>query len=330
MTASYDVSTQGASQSASTSPLAKEAHKVTLLLCTYNGAGFLEEQLTSIAEQYYSHWRIVASDDGSTDATLAILSRFAEQCETAGRVEIRQGPRKGAAANFISLAADPSIDGDFFSFCDQDDIWVADKLDRAISWLKSVPETVPALYCSRTRIVADDGRPVGLSPLFALPPSFRNAIVQSLAGGNTMVFNRAARALLISAGRVEIVSHDWWAYMLVSGAGGCVGYDPIPSLHYRQHDGNVIGSNTGVLASLRRVRMVIAGRFTEWNDVNIRALRSCEALLTPQNREVFRIFCEMRSGSLPRRLRAMWRARFYRQTTRGQIALLMAVLAKKL
>ena len=86
-----------------------------------------------------------------------------------------------------------------------------------------------------------------MSPLFRRPPSFRNALVQSLAGGNTMVLNRPARDLVaLASRRARFVSHDWWAYLLVTGAGGAVHYSAKPLVRYRQHAHNLVGANTSL------------------------------------------------------------------------------------
>jgi glycosyltransferase involved in cell wall biosynthesis len=93
--------------------------QVALLMCTKNGATFLGEQLKSIAEQTHTNWTLFASDDGSTDKTKHILERFGQ--DQLQRVVVRNGPKKGVCANFLSLATDPTIDGDYFAFSDQDD-----------------------------------------------------------------------------------------------------------------------------------------------------------------------------------------------------------------
>src|SRR5262249_22563436 len=131
---------------------------VTIFLCTRNGADYLQEQLASLTAQSYEHWRIVASDDGSSDATLALLGAFAREQADEARIEIRKGPKRGATANFLSLATDAAIGGDYFAYCDQDDVWYPQKLERAVAWLQSVPSDTAALYCSRTTLVSADGR----------------------------------------------------------------------------------------------------------------------------------------------------------------------------
>lgn len=204
--------------------------KVAVLLCTMQGQHFLAEQLNSIATQSHPSWAIWASDDGSDDHTHAILEYYQSHWGE-DRISIHAGPAIGSTANFLSLSCRVDIDADYFAYADQDDVWESDKLERAVEWLQSVPPEVPALYGSRTLLVDARNQHIGYSPLFERAPDFRNALVQSIAGGNTMVFNKAARDLLRQAGdNVQAVTHDWWAYMLVTGCGGVVHYDPYPTV----------------------------------------------------------------------------------------------------
>ena len=311
-------------------PVQLAAASVTIFLCTRNGAMFLEEQLASVVRQSHPYWRIIVSDDGSTDATRAILGSLLEFGEGKRGIEIRNGPEQGATANFLSLATDPSIDGAFFAYCDQDDVWYPEKLERALSWLSSVSTDVPALYSSRTSLIDAEGRSIGFSQLFRKAPDFRNALVQSLAGANTMVFNAAARGLLIAAGVCDAVAHDWWTYMLVSGAGGTIYYDPIPTLAYRQHKTNEIGSNAGLSATIWRLAKFLRGEWTNWNDRNTSALARCGFLLTPENRAILATFDILRRSSLFERLHAWRRIGLFRQTIVGQLGLLFAIIFRKI
>ncbi|QFU76699.1 glycosyltransferase [Halioglobus maricola] len=302
--------------------------RLAVLLCTYNGGRYLAEQLNSIVVSDSVAGAIFVSDDGSCDNTPDVLAAFA--AESMLPVEVRRGPSKGHAANFMSLVTAGDISADYFAYADQDDFWDEDKLDRAIGRLQVVDPALPALYCSRTRTVSAHGVNEGKSPLFARAPSFANAVIQNIAGGNTMVFNRAARELLQRAGEVDVVSHDWWTYMLVSGAGGSVIYDPQPSLSYRQHAGNSIGANTGLRNRSQRYLGFLSGRNREWNARNLIALNSAAEFFTPENRDVLARFEELRSGGLLRRLKALRHGGFYAQTTTGNLGLLAATLLKKI
>lgn len=310
-------------------PVLGDVPCVTILLCCYNGARFLSAQLASIKQQSHRNWHLVVSDDGSTDATLNILENFA-RC-VPQKVELRAGPRCGPCANFLSLATDPSIAGDYYAFCDQDDIWHRDKLKHAVGWLQSGPQSVSAVYCTRTRLMGEAGRAQGYSPLFSKQPSFANALVQSIAGANTMVFNHATKYLLEKAGPVDVVSHDWWTYQLISGAGGVVHYEKMPHLDYRQHSANQIGCNTGLRARWRRIRKVFGGGFARWNHINLRALDQCRHLLTSDSRSLLDTYHLMRSSnSLCVRLKTLFKSGIRRQTLGGNIGILTAVALKKL
>ena len=302
---------------------------VAILMGTRDGAAFLPDQLRTLADQSHANWSLVVSDDGSRDATRAIIQGFAAVHPQ--RVVVRAGPQQGATANFLSLAIDPAIAADAFAFSDQDDMWHADKLARALARLADVPAGVPALYCGRTELMTEDGRSYGFSPLFRRPPSFRNALVQNLGGGNTMVFNRAAKALAESAGAQDVVLHDWWLYQLVTGAGGVVLYDAQPMVRYRQHPANLIGSNQGGAARLLRLRLMLGGRFRDWNAINIAALRRLPAdMITPANRQALDLFAAARAGSLSKRLASLRLSGVYRQTTLGNLGLLAAATLHRL
>ena len=305
------------------------APQVAILMCTKDGAAFLAEQLKSIADQTHPNWTLFVSDDGSTDETTTILRKFADGHSQ--KIVVRNGPGKGVCANFLSLATDPMIDADYFAFSDQDDVWYKEKLERALTWLATIPGEVPALYCGRTELVSNDGRSYGFSLLFTRPIAFRNALIQSLGGGNTMMFNRAAKRLLETVGRLDVVLHDWWMYQLISAVGGAIRYDPQPMLRYRQHPDNVIGSNRGWRAYLVRFRMILNGRFCEWNKMNIAALQQVPAhLIKPQNCAVLQLFAKARTASLPKRLYYLIQSGVYRQTLLGNIGLFAATLLKRI
>jgi glycosyltransferase involved in cell wall biosynthesis len=304
--------------------------KVAILLCTYHGQHYLAGQLDSFAGQSYRNWEVWASDDGSQDDTHAILEAYQARWGDA-RFSIHSGPAQGFAANFLSLTCRADIEASYYAYSDQDDIWEADKLQRAMEWLRGVPADVPALYCSRARLVDADNRHMGFSPLFAKAPSFANSLMQSIGGGNTMVFNDATRALLREAGDdVEVVSHDCWAYMVVSGCGGKIFYDAYPSLRYRQHAANAVGTNAGWEARVSRVRRLWNGWFRQWNGRNIVALQRLRHRLTDQNREVLDRFVNARNSSLLPRLINFKRAGICRQSALGNLALFAAAVFNKI
>ncbi|MCL2296794.1 MAG: glycosyltransferase family 2 protein [Proteobacteria bacterium] len=302
---------------------------VAILLCVYQGEAFLAQQLDSIASQTHRHWKVYVSDDGSTDRTRAILEDYQSQWG-ADRLHITDGPQRGFAANFLTLLCRGEVRADFYAYCDHDDLWAPDKLERALRFIAPLPSEKPALYASRTRLIDESGASLGFSPRFMRPPAFANALVQNIGGGNTMLFNEAASRLLKSAGVVDVTAHDWWTYLVVSGCGGAVFYDPNPSMQYRQHAKNQMGTNRGLTARLTRIRMLLDGQFRTWNTRNLTALHALRSQLTPENQKILDTFTAVRSDSLFTRLAALRRSGVYRQTLGGNLGLLVAACGGKL
>jgi glycosyltransferase involved in cell wall biosynthesis len=303
---------------------------IAILLCTFNGSRFLPAQLSSYADQTWRDWRIFASDDGSSDETVGILSQFRAKLDAA-RMEVRNGPQRGFVQNFLSLVCDPKIQADYYAYSDQDDIWEPGKLARAVEVLRQIPAHVPAVYGSRTRLIDDTDHEFGLSPLFPHEPEFRNALVQNIAGGNTMVLNAAARENLMAGGSgLHLPGHDWWTYLMTTAVGGHVHYDPTPLVKYRVHPGNIMGSNAGLINHARRLHMVARGRFRQWIDLNMAALRPLRGRMTPENQVLFDLFCEARDRPFFDRQIGLLKTGIYRQTPLGNVGMIVASLLKKL
>lgn len=308
----------------------KRIPKVAILLCTYHGQQYLAEQLDSFAAQTHGNWEVWASDDGSQDNTHAILERYRRDWPT-GRLSVHPGPAKGVVANFLALTCRAGIEADYYAYADRDDVWEAEKLERALRWLETVPAGTPALYCARTRLVDADNKEIGFSPLFSKPPCFANALIQSIAGGNTMVFNNAARELLREAGeQLPVVLHDWWAYLAVTACGGKVFYDATPALRHRQHDLNLVGMNDGWPARIGRMRKLWQGQHSAWNSRSIAALRKLEGRPTPENRVILPRFIKAREASLIQRLINFRRSGVHRQSRIGNIGVLAAAIFRKI
>jgi len=196
--------------------------------------------------------------------------------------------------------------------------------------LRGIPTQVPAVYGSRTRLIDEKGNLVGISPIFALKPSFENALVQSIAGGNTMVFNHAAKLAIQIDSRYEIVSHDWWAYLLITGMGGQFLYDPIPTTYYRQHKANIIGGKKGVFKKFSRLNSLLSGNLQKWIETRSSALHSVADRLTPQNLFIFQQFCKLRKSSILTRVLGIRRLGIHRQHFSENVAFYFAVIFNKI
>lgn len=251
-------------------------HKPTvhILLATYNGAQFLTEQLNSIARQTHSEWTLTISDDGSTDNTLKLIAQFAERITQP--LTVLQGPRqKSPTRNFFHLIQNAPTAGasDLYAFCDQDDVWLEEKLERAVKWHAQEQSNIVRLYCSRTQFVDEQLKPIGLSPGIQRAPSIGNALVQNIASGNTMVFNMAVLKGMQKVLPENSVWHDWTTYLVATALGGVVHFQESPSLLYRQHANNVVGSNNSLNQLVRSITLSIRGRYQCRINKNLHALK---------------------------------------------------------
>jgi len=210
---------------------------VQILLSTYNGERYLKPQIESLLAQNYPDLKILARDDGSNDRTVHLLQEYAGHCPD---IEILPREHVGFVQSFFELISRASPRVDYFALCDQDDVWKADKISRAVDVLNRHSAQIPLLYCSRVAIVDENLLPLGYSPIPRRPLTFRNALVECQARGCTLVFNRAARQLLLDNFPKEAWSHDMWI-SLVAAAFGTIIYDPQPRILYRKHFTNAVG-----------------------------------------------------------------------------------------
>ncbi|WP_338030390.1 glycosyltransferase [Gluconacetobacter aggeris] len=258
---------------------------VCILLSVHNGAAFLEDLLRSLGQQTHADWCLLWRDDGSTDDSTRITQRFADS-QPAGRcVRITQNAGRLGVAGSFGLLLDHVPAGHAAAFCDQDDVWFPDKLDRAARALSPFHEADrPALYCSRQFLTDSALARIGPSPALPPAPAFSMALTQNIATGCTVMLSPAAIRLVRAAMPPPAGTlHDWWSYLLVSGAGGQVVTDNQPTLYYRQHQGNAVGAPAHVaaraLAALRRGPALFMSTFR----ANVAQLLRHADLLTAQN-----------------------------------------------
>lgn len=306
---------------------------VAILMGLYNGAAFLDAQLASIAAQDHPNWSLIVSDDGSNDNGPDLLRRFADG-PGAGRVTLVQGPRRGFAQNYLSLLRHPETgQAAYVALSDQDDIWLPTRLSRGVAALRDRHER-PALCCARTVVCDAALKPLHLSPLWPRAFSMRNAMVQNVASGNTILMNRAMadRALKAApaAQTADIAAHDWWLYLLATATGAAVVQDDHATLQYRQHAANSMGRNDTLSARFGRMSQIFDGTFARWIDANCQALSLIEPMLTPEAKAILSQIPELRAGTAAHRIRTFRAVGLYRQAKSGTVALMTAAGLRKL
>jgi glycosyltransferase involved in cell wall biosynthesis len=232
---------------------AGERLSVSIAMTTYNGAKYLQAQLDSLAAQRLLPAELVVGDDGSSDDTLAILERFAATAPFP--VHIHRNPtRLGYRANFLHVAG--LCTGALISFCDQDDIWSPENLERVVPRFTD-PDVLLTFH--NARIVKGEGDPV--SPFYAEPPVPPTSPRLTLPPWTfSYGFQQTFRADLLPAAALwdlmkdhhhadEAMGHDLFFFLVASGL-GTICYIDDELTDYRLHAGNTIGSGKRTKPSL--------------------------------------------------------------------------------
>tara|TARA_B100001121_G_C18690595_1_gene622861 strand:+ start:525 stop:1475 length:951 start_codon:yes stop_codon:yes gene_type:complete len=304
---------------------------LAIIMSTKNGGKYINDQLESIKSQKFKSLDLYISDNSSQDDTVEKIKQFKRKNPNLN-IFLSKGDDDTFAKNFLKLLCSIKLKYKFYAFCDQDDIWLDFHLKRSVEEIISIREDIPYLCCSRTYLVNKKGVLIGRSKLFKRPPSFKNALVQSIAGGNTMIFNRRAYDLVLNANIQElpIPSHDWFLYLLVTAYNGKVSYCQKPSVKYRQHDSNLVGSNRGLLSFFRRFYIALNGQWKLWIDCNLELLKSSRNLPKESINIINKFKLMLSTNKTYDKLKIFRELKIYRQTFYGNINLLIALLINRL
>lgn len=228
---------------------------IDILLATFNGDKYLREQLDSIIGQSIKSWQLIIRDDGSTDGTLAIINEYVARYPEKILLIDSGGPNLGTVGNFSRLL-DIST-ADYIMFCDQDDIWLADKiaitLDKMGTLENCYGNDTPLMVYTDLQIVDEDSHPIAASMwrYQQLNPCngkrLNRLLMHNIPTGCTMMLNRPLHKLVTPIPNAAYM-HDWWI-ALVAILFGESDFVEQPTVLYRQHGLNVVGAES---FSLRR------------------------------------------------------------------------------
>ena len=298
--------------------------KIAVLLGFYNGYEFIDAQIKSILEQNFNNIDIFIFDDNS-NKNLEL-----KKIKTKNKIKITKRKKNiGYAKNFLLGLKEVGNDYDFYAFSDQDDIWEKDKIIRGIEALNYKNSYSPKLYCSRTTYYNSDCTiEIGTSKIHSKKPKFANALLQNIAGGNTIIMNNQARKLVIKTVHAkEFISHDWWCYQIISGAGGEIIFDKNRTVKYRQHNYNLIGKNNGFQDIKSRILEFAFGKVKKWSDLNIKNLSNFRYLLTKDNNEILENFLRAReSKNIFRKLNYYFKSGVFRQSKKESIIFMIGLI----
>jgi glycosyltransferase involved in cell wall biosynthesis len=217
----------------------------SICLGTWNGEAYLEQLLESIAGQVRLPDELVVGDDGSTDSTVAIVKRFAAR--SGFRVLVQENPeRLGVDGNFQHLIGRAT--GDVIFPCDQDDVWLPEKLSMMLAELEQRPEVV-GLFCNSFLIDASGRRLPGTLWSITHSNAADRAALKSGRGlvqlvarpsvaGHALAFRSGARDLVLPFSPSCL--YDMWISRLLAATGGLASIEET-LVEYRLHDANALG-----------------------------------------------------------------------------------------
>lgn len=217
--------------------------KVTVLMSTYNGERYLEEQIQSIKNQKNVQIDILVRDDGSLDNTIKILKD--------NNIKYIIGKNLKPALSFMDLISKCNIDSDYYALSDQDDYWLDNKLDEAIKKIERMDTQKPILYFSSKEVTDKN-----LNKLYNLNETEKitigSAMIKNIATGCTMVFNKKLFDILQKYNPQNIEMHDAWIYRLCLAVDGIIIHDNNSYILYRQHGSNVVGAKENNKQKIKR------------------------------------------------------------------------------
>jgi rhamnosyltransferase len=259
---------------------------VHVVLATFNGGGFLREQIESIRSQHATNWTLLVRDDGSTDDTVSILRRLADADPRILILHDDTG-RLGPVGGFARLAAEAVARGArYVMFADQDDVWRPDKIETSLRAMRQAESergaTAPLLVHSDLQVIDRDGR--------LLHPSFmrfqrirheprhalRTLLVQNFVTGCATMVNLPLLDLALPVPD-GVLMHDWW-FALCAAAAGAIVFVPEATIAYRRHGANAVTAR----GFWRTMNPFVTGWRAVWQAGrrhHAGALRQAEALL---------------------------------------------------
>ena len=308
-----------------------EKAKIAILLAAYNGERYLREQLDSILAQDNQDWQLIISDDGSRDATPGILLEYAQRYPQKITLAEHDAPTGSSMANFMLLTR-LAGDYDYVMYCDQDDVWLPQKVSITLQKMRETENgqpDVPCLVHTDLKVVREDLSIQNESFFYSSMlrsdrDQLNHLLIQNIVTGCTMMINHALwklAVLPVTGGEMRM--HDGW-FALIAAAVGRIGFVDAPTILYRQHSDNVVGAK-----NVRSFHYIAAapGRLRQ-NSHSIRLSQSQAGALaqtlgdrlSPDQRQMLSEYADLRRHGKLKRLAVVFHYRIWLLGWRRKLA----------
>jgi len=287
--------------------------KVAILLSSYNGDKFIEQQISSILNQTINGMiHLFVRDDGSSDNTVKILRRFKAE----RKLTLIEGENLGYVNSFFELIKcvyDYGTEYNFYSFADQDDVWDSDKIEIAVEALGRNNNSIPLLYASSSRLVDENLDIIGITQGRIKEISFFNSIIQNFCPGHTQVMNYSMLEIVMKYYQPQFIYvHDSFILNAAILTGKLI-FDDSPHTSYRQHSSNQLGMNKDFISWLNeRCRRIVRGDGKKYAEQINFILDSFKDYMLPEQKDEMDKFRKMQRNIFTR-IKYSINTKLYRQ-----------------
>ncbi len=292
--------------------------QVNVLISTYNGEKYIVDQIDSIKNQTYDNIKIYVRDDGSTDSTKVILRDLYNK----GEITLIEGNNVKWGKSFMTLL-EKSNDGDFWAFCDQDDVWLPNKIQWAVEWLDCQQKETPCLFHSAYYLM--DESLENIIGQYSVPNykfDFRRSLTDCLYQGFSIVINKSMRELMLRANIDNISSHDWWACLLVTQF-GISKFDSRIASYHRRLENSMSGG--GMKGKIKWFKNVLMNKNSDINNVAKEYIRVFGSRTNKKDLDLVKLF-DIDHYSLVKSLKKAFYPQRWRSNVISEISIRLLML----
>lgn len=298
---------------------------IYIAMATYNGEKFLKEQLNSIVNQTYKDWVLYVSDDCSTDNTLSILHHYQSLYPKKINIIENDTPSKSAENNFFNLILKLKNKCDYLSLCDQDDVWLENKLEITLNHIKSLEDkyskNTPLLVHTDLKVV-DENLNIISNSFFEfqnISPQRTNLnqlLVQNNITGCTTMINKACLSLITQKPK-QCTMHDWWIG-LIACCFGKIGYLTTQTMLYRQHSNNQVGAKNAksfeFITHKLKNRKIVKSNYEKMFIQAKLFLEIFDNTLSPNQKEILNAFIKIQNLNRVQKIYQIIKYKFYKNS----------------
>lgn len=278
----------------------KNNKAVAILLSTYNGSGYIEKQLESIANQTYENITLFIRDDGSNDGTAVLTEQFIRKNDLENKMVVLKDyeGNLGFGRSFYKLA-NTATGFAYYFFCDQDDYWFPDKVERAVRFLDQEPDQELVCYMSNYYVgnerLGIEKKAYGHKLAIETETLGGQAFETTLVVGMVAAINETLRKVCfeLPVGNGVPASHDKWIAMVLTGLNGKLIYDAVPTATQRRHQSTTSSCNQMlVFKEIWRINHVLKGDYLWQMRQMIMLYKKCyfNQICTKKEKTFLRVF----------------------------------------